>query len=96
MVSANSNRLVEGKPSKKGACPTGHAPLKKEGCHLDNQSSINLKSNTMKNTMQRYGFSITLQTNRQENALRLTCFICSGHFYSTYSTKPFKYSPSGW
>ena len=29
---------------------------KKEGCHLDNQSFINLKSNTMKNTVQIYGF----------------------------------------
>ena len=61
MVSADSNKHVEGLPSKKGACPTGHAPLKKEGCHLDNQSSINLKSNTMKNTVQRYGFSVYLQ-----------------------------------
>ena len=29
---------------------------KKEGCHLDNQSFINLKSKTMKNTVQIYGF----------------------------------------
>ena len=32
-----------------------HCVEKKEGCHPDNQSFINLKSNTMKNTMQRYG-----------------------------------------
>ncbi len=28
---------------------------KKNGCHHDNQSSVNLKSNTMKNTVQMYG-----------------------------------------
>ena len=29
---------------------------RKEGCHHDNLPFINLKSNTMKNTLQRYAF----------------------------------------
>ena len=35
--------------------------IKKEWLSHDNQSSVNLKSNTMKNTMQRYGFFAIVQ-----------------------------------
>ncbi len=31
-------------------------PEKRKGCHPDNPNFINLKSNTMKNTLQIYGF----------------------------------------
>ena len=44
---------------------------KKKGCHPDNPIFINLKSNTMKNTMQRYGFLGKLQeedTEKREKA----------------------------
>ena len=34
---------------------------KKRRLSHDNQSFVNLKSNTMKNTMQRYGFFLDLQ-----------------------------------
>ena len=63
---------------------------KKDGCHLDNQSLKPYKSNTMKNTLQRYGF----YTKQQLCALTMCIFLTSVN-YSTYRTSPFRYSPSG-
>ena len=42
-------------------CGATNRHKKKEWLSHDNQSSVNLKSNTMKNTMQRYGFFAIVQ-----------------------------------
>jgi len=45
---------------------------KKKGCLTTTQSSINLKSNTMKNTMQRYIILYVLEHKIEEIFLKLT------------------------
>jgi hypothetical protein len=47
------NKDIKGWGIKKGATPCSNL--------------VNLKSNTMKNTVQRYGFWVNLQINRVEN-----------------------------
>ena len=57
------NSLIGDNLEQKGvfACFYLQIGIKKEWLSHDNQSSVNLKSNTMKNTMQRYGFFAIVQ-----------------------------------
>jgi hypothetical protein len=53
--SDEKNKDIKGWGIKKGATPCSNL--------------VNLKSNTMKNTMQRYGFWANLQINRVKNCV---------------------------
>ncbi len=51
-------------------CKNVQISTKKEGCHHDNPTFVNLKSNTMKNTMQRYCFFDYPQAFASKNAIK--------------------------
>ena len=47
---------------------------KKKGCHRDNPTFINLKSNTMKNTLQIYVFILYVTQHGLKRSVLLTLF----------------------